>query len=176
MTLDRSGGPGRVSCGDQPCNLGMLLEVALDASGSTGLARVEDRGDPSAPEGLHEAAQVGVLCPCNQTHVKLPVRLELAVEIGAGAALSPDTADERPLTSKVAGLRLKQDDRIAFALGGGGGWGDPRERDPELVRQDVVREYVSREAAAGDYGVALRADLTIDQAATARLRGNGTTA
>ena len=90
MPLDRSGGPGRVPCGDQPCNLGMLLEVALDASGSTGLARVEDRGDPSAPEGLHEAAQVGVLCPCNQTHVKLPVRLELAVEIGARAALSPD--------------------------------------------------------------------------------------
>jgi N-methylhydantoinase B len=94
----------------------------------------------------------------------------------SGAALSPDTADERPLTSKVAGLRLKKDDRIAFALGGGGGWGDPRERDPELVRQDVLREYVSRDAAAGDYGVALRADLTIDQAATARLRDNGTTA
>jgi N-methylhydantoinase B len=88
----------------------------------------------------------------------------------SGAALSPDSADERPLTSKVAGLRLKRGDRIAFALGGGGGWGDPRERDPELVRQDVVREYVSRSAAETDYGVALNADLTIDQAATARLR------
>ena len=31
--------------------------------------------------------------------------------------------------------------------GGGGGWGDPRERDPELVRADVMEELVSREAA-----------------------------
>ena len=90
MPLDCSGGPGCVPCGDQPCNLGMFLEIALDASGSTGLARVEDRSDPSAPEGLHEAAQVGVLRPRDQAHVKLPVCLELAVEIGAGAALSPD--------------------------------------------------------------------------------------
>ena len=71
----------------------------------------------------------------------------------------------------MAGLRLKRGDRIAFALGGGGGWGDPRERDPELVRQDVVREYVSKTAAETDYCVALTADLTVDQAATARLRG-----
>jgi N-methylhydantoinase B len=89
----------------------------------------------------------------------------------SGAASSPDTTEERPLTSKVAGLRLRKGDRVAFALGGGGGWGDPRERDPELVRQDVVRQYVSQSAAAADYGVALHADLTIDHAGTARLRG-----
>ena len=38
---------------------------------------------------------------------------------------------------------------------GGGGWGDPREREPERVRDDVVRGYVSHEAAREDYGVAL---------------------
>ena len=47
----------------------------------------------------------------------------------------------------------------------------PRERDPERVRQDVVRDYVSVEAAAADYGVVLDADLTVDKGATARLRG-----
>jgi N-methylhydantoinase B len=88
----------------------------------------------------------------------------------SSAALNPGSREERPLTSKVAGLRLQQGDRLAFALGGGGGWGDPHERDPELVRQDVVRDYVSREAAAADYGVLLKDDLTIDAAATARLR------
>jgi N-methylhydantoinase B len=89
----------------------------------------------------------------------------------SSATLNPGTPEERPLTSKVAGLRLREGDRLAFALGGGGGWGDPHERDPDLVRQDVVRDYVSRQAAAADYGVALNDDLTVDAAATARLRG-----
>ena len=45
---------------------------------------------------------------------------------------------------------------------GGGGWGDPRERAPERVREDVVRGYVSREAARDDYGVAFKDDLSVD--------------
>jgi N-methylhydantoinase B len=87
------------------------------------------------------------------------------------ATLNPGTAQERALTSKVAGLRLRQDDVFAFELGGGGGWGDSLERDPEAVRQDVIRDYVSAEAAAADYGVALDANLEVAAAATARLRG-----
>src|SRR5262245_4670872 len=87
------------------------------------------------------------------------------------ATLNPGTAQERALTSKVAGLRLRRDDVFAFELGGGGGWGSPLERDPENVRQDVIRDYVSVEAAQADYGVALDADLKVDAAATARLRG-----
>src|SRR5439155_1062723 len=39
---------------------------------------------------------------------------------------------------------------------GGGGWGDPFEREPELVLQDVVRGFVSEEAAERDYGVVIR--------------------
>jgi N-methylhydantoinase B len=89
----------------------------------------------------------------------------------SSATLNPGTPEERPLTSKVAGLRLQKGDLLAFELGGGGGWGDPRERDPERVRQDVTRDYVSVEAAAADYGVVLDANLTVDKVATARLRG-----
>lgn len=88
------------------------------------------------------------------------------------ASLNAGSSDERPLTSKVAGLRLKKGDLLTFELAGGGGWGDPRKRDPARVRQDVVRGYVSRQAAEEDYGVALDPeDLSIDHAATARLRG-----
>jgi N-methylhydantoinase B len=89
----------------------------------------------------------------------------------SGATLNPGRPDARPLTSKVAGLRLRKGDLFAFELGGGGGWGDPHARDPDLVRQDVVRDYVSRQKAAEDYGVALDDDLDVDAAATARLRG-----
>jgi len=37
--------------------------------------------------------------------------------------------------------------------GGGGGWGDPAERDQKKIRRDVILGYVSAEAAAGAYGV-----------------------
>jgi N-methylhydantoinase B len=86
------------------------------------------------------------------------------------AAINPGTASERALTSKAAGLRLKRGDLLSWDLAGGGGWGDPYERDPALVARDVRRGYVSREAAARDYGVMLRDDLAVDEAATQRLR------
>lgn len=60
-----------------------------------------------------------------------------------------------------------------FATGGGGGWGDPLERDPQRVLTDVRDEYVSIEGALGDYGVVVEGDpqrnpegLVVDEAAT----------
>jgi N-methylhydantoinase B len=92
------------------------------------------------------------------------------------ATLNPGRADERPLTSKVAGLRLKQGDVFSWQLAGGGGFGDPRQRDPERVRTDVLRGYVSLKAAQDDYGVVIDPpDLTVNIAATARLRGQAAT-
>ncbi len=88
----------------------------------------------------------------------------------SAATLSPTDGAERPLTSKIAGLRLKQGDLVDWAMGGGGGYGDPFARDPERVRIDVMRGYVSIEAARTDYGVAIRANHTIDHAETERLR------
>ena len=43
-------------------------------------------------------------------------------------------------------------------------------RDAALVRADVVEELVSRRVAEDDYGVLLRDDLTLDEAATAQRR------
>jgi N-methylhydantoinase B len=54
--------------------------------------------------------------------------------------------------------------------GGGGGWGDPLERDPEAVRQDVIEEFISPDAARADYGVVLAGDGSVDSAATERQR------
>ena len=53
---------------------------------------------------------------------------------------------------------------------GGGGWGDPFERDPEQVRWDVVEDYVSREAARAQYGVVIAEDLSLHGPATEALR------
>jgi N-methylhydantoinase B len=59
---------------------------------------------------------------------------------------------------------------VIVRTGGGGGWGDPLERDPAAVRTDVQEEFISARAAREDYGVVLRDDLSIDQAATERQR------
>jgi N-methylhydantoinase B len=86
------------------------------------------------------------------------------------AVLNPGGADERALTSKVAGLLLKRGDLLSVEFAGGGGWGDPYERDIQRVREDVARGYVSRASAREDYGVALDTDLAIEAEASARLR------
>ncbi|HEY6341667.1 MAG TPA: hydantoinase B/oxoprolinase family protein [Bryobacteraceae bacterium] len=58
-----------------------------------------------------------------------------------------------------------------IATAGGGGWGDPFHRYPELVRQDVVDGYVSIQSAAVDYGVVIDPEtLEIDVAATSASR------
>lgn len=68
-------------------------------------------------------------------------------------------------------------DIVYAKFGGGGGWGDPYERDPEKVREDVLDEYVSLEAAKKKYGVVLDPNtLEIDWQKTKSLRGRKTKA
>jgi N-methylhydantoinase B len=54
---------------------------------------------------------------------------------------------------------------------GGGGWGNPYERDPEMVLRDVLDEYVSLQSAREDYGVVIDSGTwLVDRAATEQLR------
>jgi N-methylhydantoinase B len=89
------------------------------------------------------------------------------------ATLNPDSPSERPLTSKIAGLRLQKNDVVMWELAGGGGYGEPRQRDPARVARDVRMGYVSRDAAREDYQVVIRPDLTVDAEATQALRTPG---
>jgi N-methylhydantoinase B len=59
---------------------------------------------------------------------------------------------------------------VVVRTGGGGGWGDPLERDPSLVRVDVIEQLVSKQRAEADYGVVLSSDLRVDEGATERCR------
>ncbi len=84
--------------------------------------------------------------------------------------INPGAKDEKKIM-KITGYRLKKGDLVSVRSGGGGGYGDPFERDPEMVRLDVVRELVSMEAAREQYGVVLdKRTLAVDEAATRRLR------
>lgn len=72
---------------------------------------------------------------------------------------------------KANDLRLRAGDELTTMTGGGGGYGDPFERDPELVLSDVLDGLVDREAAERDYGVVLSADgRSVDEQATAERR------
>ena len=76
---------------------------------------------------------------------------------------------EQWLPAKVEGIKVKAGDLLYFNTWGGGGWGDPFKRDPELVRLDVERRLVSREGAQR-YGVVMGDDGAVDGKATADLR------
>ena len=85
-----------------------------------------------------------------------------------------DGSRER-LPSKIDNVRVAPGDRIVFRTAGGGGWGDALEREPAVVRRDVVRGLLTAEAARAGYGVALNGPgHEVDRAATddarARLR------
>ena len=58
-------------------------------------------------------------------------------------------------------------------LAGGGGWGDPLDRDPEKVLQDIRNELVSMESARNDYGVIIQPiGWRVDLDATEKLRSD----
>jgi N-methylhydantoinase B len=79
---------------------------------------------------------------------------------------------ERPM-GKVSGWVLPAGERLLFEMGGGGGWGDPLDRDPSRVLNDVVGGYVSTASAQRDYGVVIRVKddaYAVDEKATRAVR------
>ena len=81
-------------------------------------------------------------------------------------------ADEQIVHGKQS-REFEYGDVISFQQSGAGGYGDPLARDPARVLDDVLDEYVSAEAARGEYGVVITGegiDLRVDEAATAALR------
>lgn len=139
----------------------------------------QDSGGP----GLHRGGtgvvrEVRVLCE----RAELATRMENTVVAPYGVAggqaghtgrvvLNPGTPGERELPPLGDGVALARGDLLRFETCGGGGWGDPLERDPRRVRDDVARGLVSLRGAREDYGVVLEpSTLEIDKTATAEAR------
>jgi len=75
------------------------------------------------------------------------------------------------LPSKFQGILLENGERIVIETAGGGGWGDPKKRDPERVRRDCEKGVISLERARKEYGVAIKVDsFEIDRNKTRRAR------
>src|SRR5262245_32523306 len=137
-----SGGPGRWRGG-----LGLTREVRIQASGTQ----------------LSVLAEKAVLPPFG------------VCGGGAGATnrfwVRRNSQPVRPssLPGKVSGFPLERGDVLLMESSGGGGFGDPLERDPARVAADVSEGYVTPAAALATYGVVL-SDGAPDPAATAARR------
>jgi N-methylhydantoinase B len=73
--------------------------------------------------------------------------------------LQDERNNEKRLVSKGSPVGLKADSRVSYIAAGGGGMGDPLNRVPDSVLEDVQNGYVSRNAAKCEYGVII---LTTD--------------
>ena len=118
-------------------------------------------------DGLFSMLSDNSLVPCAGVwggESGAPSRFDL-VRDGEVMEISPQFASKATAFPVVAG------DVIRISTPGGGGYGDPLEREISMVMQDIVDGNVSLELARGSYGVVLDADaLVVDEVATRRAR------
>jgi len=145
---ENSGGPGRWRGG-----LGLTRAVRIQAPSTT----------------LSVLAEKAVLPPFGVCGGEPGARNRFWVQRD-GQGISPS-----PLPGKVGGFPLLPGDLLLMESSGGGGFGDPLERDPALVVADVAEGYVTRDAAEATYGLVWSGDA-VDAGATARRRESQRTA
>lgn len=88
----------------------------------------------------------------------------------AGAAGTEGEPDGAFLTGKFLGRPVAADHVWHKYVPGGGGWGDPLEREAHVVARDAEDGLVTPKGARDDYGVVLTDGFDVDEPATARLR------
>jgi N-methylhydantoinase B len=86
---------------------------------------------------------------------------------GYGEILKPG---EPPFTASKAWMKVPAGTRVCATNNGGGGWGDPLQRDLQAMEHDLRHGYVTREAAGRDYGIIFKSDCSIDAVATEKHR------
>lgn len=95
---------------------------------------------------------------------------------GARAHVQVLGRGDEPIDIPTIGAEdLAPGERLRVQAAGGGGYGDPFEREPDLVRRDVLEGWISRAAARQSYGVILTGNiedetLAVDESATASAR------
>ncbi|MEQ8652717.1 MAG: hydantoinase B/oxoprolinase family protein [Kiloniellales bacterium] len=142
---------------------------------------IVDSGGPGKFRGGMGVEKGGTLTKCERTVVSYCCDRERSVTWGLwgglpsiphGVWVNPGAENERFLGSLFSGVPLDAGDTVTRPSAGGGGLGDPLERDTAQVLQDVIDGYVSIKRAKIDYGVVVReidADLNayeVDEAAS----------
>jgi N-methylhydantoinase B len=106
---------------------------------------------------------------CNFERVRNPARGRDGGRSGAPGVVA--LRSSRPIRPKGR-QTVPPRDVIRLELPGGGGFGDPRRRDPQRVRDDVLDGLITAEEARRDYGVAIDVQGQVDRAETERLRAS----
>ena len=88
--------------------------------------------------------------------------------LSSNTLVSPDGTETR--LPSMFSMTIGDGDTYIHHMAGGGGWGNPLDRDPQDVLDDVIDGKVSRHAAFTDYGVILHDDLTVDTDGTTKER------
>jgi N-methylhydantoinase B len=91
----------------------------------------------------------------------------------ARTVINPGAGEQ--LVHGKASREFEYGDVISFQQSGAGGYGDPFERDPRMVLEDALDDFVSIDAAREQYGVVITsvgAELAVDDAATRTLRAH----
>jgi len=138
-----------------------------------------DSGGPGKRRGgLGYFKEVKVLCDCEALSNADRSFLAPWGTNGGGAGglykvtVNPGRPGEREVPALSNRVAIAKGDLVRVVTTGGGGWGDPLEREVELVRRDVLWDKVSVEGAGRDYGVMFRDEetLEVDKKATVVLR------
>nr|WP_309503492.1 hydantoinase B/oxoprolinase family protein [uncultured Roseovarius sp.] len=95
-------------------------------------------------------------------HLLAPWGLEGGKEGGCGGTLVMKDGEDtwkamreaygKASTSRFNNVAIRRGDRVLLRMPGGGGYGDPAERDPDAVLSDLKDGYISKEAAKKYYG------------------------
>lgn len=112
--------------------------------------------------------------PSPAGHYLIRYKTDLMEKVGnriIPAGIEELTSDsDLSLRAKSNGAPLDAGDVMEIRVGGGGGYGDPLERDPKRVARDVRLGYQSEAAARSIYGVVLTSSGEVSEAETAELR------
>jgi N-methylhydantoinase B/oxoprolinase/acetone carboxylase alpha subunit len=80
------------------------------------------------------------------------------------------TDDWEPVSSRMSNMPIKAGDSVRIETAIGGGFGNPLERESDLVAEDVRERYIAKADAEAVYGVVLTSDLVVDEPATVAKR------
>jgi N-methylhydantoinase B len=150
-----TGGESALTVHDAP--EGQIKGVALGVAGLRNSGQGMFGGYPGAPSllMLKEGTRVAEMISENKS-------LDQLDEVGGSGRLLP-----------YCEFDVGKNDVLYMRMSSGGGYGDPLEREPERVLNDVEAGIVSREEAKEIYGVVIEGDdLVVDLAATDKLRAS----
>jgi N-methylhydantoinase B len=136
-----------------------------EGSGGAG----ERRGGLGQVIELGGAGDMPIALLCNFERVKNPPRGRNGGKSGGAGTVALRSGNRiNPKGRQTVPSR----DVIQLGLPGGGGFGDPRKRDPRLVRDDVLDGLITAAEAKRDYGVVIGGNGEVDEAATERARSS----